>query len=204
MTTIAYPTLSRFPSSLQWGLSSNTQALESPLTGSVQTVELPGARWQFVLAYPSLEEQDAALLQSFLVRLRGQANRFTCFNFARPVPRGTALGTPLVNNASGSPAELQSGSSLITNGWTAGATLKDGDFFSVNSELKMCVADSVADGSGNMTITFEPPLRSSPPHAAPITTDRPTAVFMLTEPTSLWNSRPGVFTDFSVQAMEQY
>jgi hypothetical protein len=203
MTTIAFPTLSRAaPSSMEWKLESNTQVFSSPLDGSMYTAELPGARWAFTIAFPSLQESDAALLQAFLAKLRGQANSFTMHNWARPLPRGTGAGTPLVNNSSGSPLTSQIGGTLITNGWTVGSTMKAGDYFGVNSELKMCVADSTADGSGNMVLTFEPPLRNSPAHAAPITVTRPTAVFLSTEPRAGWGNTPGGFSSFSLQGME--
>ena len=206
MTTYAFPTLSRAaPGSMSWKLESNTQVFKSPLDGSIYTAENPGARWAFTMEFPSLPEADAALLQAFLMKLRGQANRFTMHNWARPTPRGTATGTPLVNNSSGSPLTFQTGSTLITDGWTAlTATMKAGDFFGVNSELKMCVADSTADGGGNMVLTFEPPLRSSPAENAAITVTRPTAVFILTEPRSEWNNTPGSFSSFNIQAMEQF
>jgi len=205
MTTIAFPTLSRAaPSSMQWRLESNTRTFVSPLDGSVYTTEMPGAKWAFTLDLPSLQEADAALLQAFLLKLRGQTNNFTMHNWARPIPRGTALGSPVVNNSSGSPLTSQTGASLITNGWTAGATMKAGDYFGVNSELKMSVADSTADGGGNMVLTFEPPLRNSPSHGAAITTTRPTAIFMLTEPRSEWSNSPGGFSSFSLQGIEQF
>lgn len=205
MTTITFPTLSRAaPASMEFNLISNTQTFTSPLDGSVYTSELPGARWAFSLDFPSLQEADAALLQAFLAKLRGQANTFTMHNWARPTPRGTAGGTPLVNNSSVSPTTLQTGASIITKGWSAGATMKAGDYFTMNTELKMCVADATADGSGNMTITFEPPIRNSPADNAAITVTRPTAVFMLTEPKSGWGSAPGGFTSFSLQGVEKF
>lgn len=204
MTTYAFPTLSRVPNTCDWGQESNTQVFTSPLTKAVQTIERVGARWSVTLQYNSLAEADCALIQSFLAKLRGQANRFTMWNFARPVPRGTAGGSPTVNNESGSPTTLQTGNTLITKAWTAGATLKEGDFFGVNGELKMVTAAVTADGSGNMTITFEPPLRSSPAHGAALTVTRPTTTFMLTEPRYGGQTVPGKFTNFTLQAIEQF
>ena len=204
MTTYAFPTLSRPPNSLTWRLESNTQVLESPLTKAVQTIELIGPRWSFTAAYHAFEEADAALLQSFLVKIRGQANRFTAYNFARSTPRGSATGSSTVNNESGSPTTLQTGTTLITKSWTAAATLKEGDFFAVNGELKMVTANATADGSGNMTISFEPPLRASPAHGAAITYTNPTATFMMTSQTAEWDTAPGKFTNFTIQAQEQF
>ena len=101
---------------------------------------------------------------------------------------GTYGGTPLVNNAS------QTGSSLVTDGWTATTTiLRRGDVFTVTgvfavnpqnyrstTQLQQFVVTSncTADGSGNLTIPIYPPIitsggyqtvDSSPANNAPIT-----------------------------------
>jgi len=85
---------------------------------------------------------------------------------------GPLGGTPLVNGAS------QTGSSLITDGWTAAAAtrLKKGDVFTVASvfavnpqnyrsttQLQQFVvtADTASDGSGNATIPIYPPIITS-------------------------------------------
>jgi hypothetical protein len=86
---------------------------------------------------------------------------------------GALGGTPLVNGAS------QTGASLITNGWTnTTGQLKKGDVFTVagvyeinpmsresTTELQQFVVKStvLADGSGNMTISIDPPI--TPPAA---------------------------------------
>lgn len=102
---------------------------------------------------------------------------------------GVVAGTPLVNGAN------QSGSNLITNGWTATtSTLKFGDIISVVG-MNSCnpvsyrdtgslrtftvTADCTADGSGNMTIPVSPDINfdqtsstqtvmNAPPNAAAI------------------------------------
>ena len=198
MTTIAWDATLQAPASVTWGVRANTQVMVSPLNGSVQTLELPGARWIAQLAFPPMAEAAAAALQVWLMRLRGQANRASLYNHARQMPRGTAVGTPLVNGAA------QTGSSLITDGWTAAATLLAGDFFSVNSELKMVTADATADGGGNMTISFEPPLRSSPANNAALTTSKPTALFILQEPETRWTTRPGKITSLDLSFVEAF
>lgn len=85
---------------------------------------------------------------------------------------GTQGGTPLVNGAS------QTGTSLITDGWTAAAAtrLKQGDTFTiagvyaVNLQSRqstgklqsfVATADAASDGSGNLTVTISPSLISS-------------------------------------------
>lgn len=85
---------------------------------------------------------------------------------------GPLGGTPLVNGAS------QTGSSLVTDGWTAAAAsrLKKGDVFTIASvkavnpqnyrsttQLQQFVvtADTSSDGSGNATIPIYPPIITS-------------------------------------------
>jgi hypothetical protein len=82
---------------------------------------------------------------------------------------GSGGGTPLVNGAS------QSGTSLVTDGWTASAAvrMKAGDCFTVAGldVLFRATADISSDGSGNATITIEPPIvaGSSPANNAALT-----------------------------------
>jgi hypothetical protein len=159
MTTLTWPTLTRsLPSQFEWSLVSNTQTFTSPLSGAIQTVEIPGARWTVSFSLTAMDAADAALWRAFTAKLRGQAGRFYLWNMARPIARGIGTGTPVVSGAG------QSGATLVTSGWTISTTgiLKAGDFFSVNGELKLLVADANSDGSGVATLTFEPPLRSSP------------------------------------------
>ncbi|MEY2653659.1 MAG: hypothetical protein RLZZ524_687 [Pseudomonadota bacterium] len=199
MTTNAWPTLTKTaPGALDWSLVSNTTVFESPLSGAVQTVEMPGARWKASFSMDNLQAADAALLRALLAKTRGRAGRITLHNFAHPTPRGTIAGTPLVMGAS------QTGNTLIIDGCTVGTTLLAGDFIGVNSELKMVVADATANGSGQMTLTIEPPLRSSPADNAAITTTRPTATFMLADNESVWSARPGILTSFPINLIEAW
>jgi len=84
---------------------------------------------------------------------------------------GTKAGTPLVNGAT------QTGANLITDGWTAStAALKQGDVFTiagvfrVHPETKqstgilqpfVATANASADGSGNLTIAISPAIVTS-------------------------------------------
>lgn len=199
MSTIVWTSDLPIPAHLGFGIKANTSVLVSPFNGTVQTMELPGARWCMLLSFAPAVEGYAGPLRAFIASLRGQANRAALYNFAQPTPRGTALGTPLVNGAS-----QALGGPLVTDGWAAGATLLKGDFFSAGSELKMSTADCAADGSGNMTIPFEPPFRSAPADNAAITTDRPTALFILRDPETKWDSSVDKTTNFELDFVEAF
>ena len=155
---ISYPSGINFTSyTLQ--LIRKTIKMESPFSGARQTLASPYALWGFQGKYSQQVLTNAASLRSFLMQLQGQVNRFRL-----PVPdaqipiSGYTGNTGVVNGAS------QTGNTLVTNGWTINSLiLADGDYFTVNDELKTVVGNVVTDGSGNATITFVPPLRTSPP-----------------------------------------
>lgn len=93
MAVIPFPTLTNVvgPAQMTWGQRANNRVHVSPLSGSVQTVDLPGARWTLAMRFPHLYDPDRAAMEAFLAQLRGQANTFTVHDFARPTPRGAAL-----------------------------------------------------------------------------------------------------------------
>lgn len=199
MTILTFPTLLKStPALIDWSLVSNTQSFSSPLSAAVQTVEMPGARWKAAFVMDNLTAADAALIQAFMAKLRGRAGRFYLWNFARPTPRGTIAGTPLVKGAA------QTGTSLLIDGCTAGTTLLAGDYIGVNSELKLVVGDATASVGGEMTLTIEPPLRSSPADNAPITTTRPTAVMMLAADEAKWTTRAPFWTNAPIDCIEAW
>jgi len=80
---------------------------------------------------------------------------FTIDHHTLSNPQGTGTGTPLVNGA------LQTGSSIITDGWAANEkVLKGGDIitFAVINIVYDVPADVISDGSGNATIPISPPI----------------------------------------------
>jgi len=175
MATLTFPTLSVAPSVCRFSLMANTQVFESPLNRTVQTVELPGARWTCTLEYRSVSMADARVLKAFFAQLRGMAGRFYLGDYSHRTPAGTAAGTPVVKGAN------QTGTSLITDGWTVSQSnlLQPGDYIGVNGELKIITAACSSDVDGNATLTFEPPLRAAPLDDAPITVTAPTCTMRL-------------------------
>lgn len=181
MTTFAFPSLAHVvgPASMRWSYRANNRVQVSPLSGSVQTIELPGMRWVLSCRFPHLYEADHGAMEGFLARLRGQAHRFTCFDFSAPVPRGTMRGTL---TTVGSTAAGATTITITGGGGQAGATWLVGDKFAVAGELKIVVLAATANGSGQVTLTFEPPMRATVATGAAVTWDRPLATFMLAGP----------------------
>lgn len=176
MSILSLPTFSRTaPSFMTFSLQANTLSFESPLNKSVQTTELPGARFKAVFGWNNLTDADARIVKAWINKLSGRAGRFYLYDTTHPTPAGTALGTPLVKGAS------QTGRTLITDGWVANQTnlLLPGDYFGTGSQLCVITETISSNSSGEATLHFEAPLRISPADNAVITIDRPTAIMML-------------------------
>ncbi len=183
MATLEMPTNQEF-SAHRFGKFNNTQVFESPLTKSVQTLNLTGARWGVELTLPPMKRAIAAPWLAFLCELDGRAGRFNGFDPGAKLPLGVATGSPLVNGAS------QTGTSIITNGWTINTTgiLKAGDFIGfTNGEMKMIVADANSDGSGNATLSINPAIRDAPGDTSVITTSNVKVAMMLVSDEVGWD-----------------
>lgn len=192
MSTIIWPS-AIIPSGIQAGIKANTQVFVSDLNGSVQTVELPGARWTFEIDLPVLERADARLMEAFIAKLRGQANRAEIPFYGRLVPVGTWAGTPRVNNEAGSPTLSQNGTTLVCDGFTAGAIIKAGDYFNLGTggQLLMVTDDVTADGSGNATLSVQPPIRTAPADNTLLVSTSPVLpTAIMDDPHARWNIKP--------------
>ena len=179
MTTQNLPTLSRGNATqCSFSLVPNTQTFESPLNKTVQTYELPGARWLFAATWQNLNQLDARAFKVWLAILRGAAGRFYAGDLSHKSPSGHAVGSGTVSGAA------QTGISIITH-WTGVSNqtgwLLPGDYVEIGGELKIVTA-SIPITSGNLaTIVFEPPLRTSPADASAIVIVNPMAVFRLND-----------------------
>lgn len=110
MAILNIPSTPAFKAS-RFGLVSNTQSFRSPLSGSVQTIERPGARWQAQYQLPPMKRASAAAWQGFLAQLRGGAGRFYGYDPDAKSPRGSAS------------VQLTSGANLLRNSVGAGAVV---------------------------------------------------------------------------------
>jgi hypothetical protein len=173
--TIAFSDLAMKPATFEWWKESNSQeGLESPLDKSVQTLELPGAKWRAAVEMPPMFEPKAGAFEAFWNSLRGRAGRFLLYNYQRPLPNGTigAAGALVNGNQAVS-------ASLLLKGVAVGKTLLAGDYIGFNSELRQVIATATANGSGLMTVSLDCPFRNPVTDGMAVVTDRPAAIFML-------------------------
>ncbi len=188
----------------RFGLETNTQRFESPLTKTTQRLVLSGARWVATYTLPRMNRQQFANWQAFLLQLEGSANTFYGFDPDARVPRGNVTGSaPLVKGAG------QTGSSLLIDGLAASTNniLLPGDYFSVSGQLVMVTAPLNSDGSGEGTVYFKAALRSSPADNAPLTVTNPTCeMTLIDDQQTMWGSgsRLAIYDEFTFSAQEVF
>ncbi len=142
--------------SLSRRLAVAAAVVTSPFTGTEQVQDWGGAWWEYDLQMAILHGAQARALSAFLAGMRGPVGTFL---LADPsIYNPTGVGVPLVNGAG------QTGSSLVTDGWTAPG-MKAGDFFQLGSDTQTRLYQLTADvvpAAGAATVQFVPALRTSP------------------------------------------
>jgi len=129
-------------------------------SGRKQARQIDGQRFAITLAFPPMTRAEFAPIKAFVMKQRSQLENFTLIPPTEGNAQGVATGTISVNGAltAGTTTASIDGMATSTNG-----ILKAGDYFRFTGQEKvyMAVADLDADGSGEGTLTFEPPLRSN-------------------------------------------
>jgi hypothetical protein len=202
MTTYAFPTFNRAIPFTEWqfGQVPNVRSFTSPLSGTTQVADLPGARWAFSLRLDGLTREERGIMEAFMAKLRGGGNRFTCHDLINARPRGTMRGTPVVN------ATISAGavSAQIVAGFQAGTTVLEGDKLAIGGELKVSLTNVTLDGSGIGTLTVEPPFRAQVSSGASVVWDKPTAQFMPVDPSWRIEYRAPRFGGLAFDAIEVF
>lgn len=138
--------------------------LRSAFGGSTQRISRTGSRWAYDIELPPMTAASA------LAWVTALTEADTCIlNIPEPGITIGSPGTPLVNGAS------QTGSSLITDGWTASYVIPQGKWFSVSVSsllyLYVTTAAVTASGAGAATLPILPMLRASPADNAALNVD---------------------------------
>ncbi len=151
------------PEGMMWDWESHVQTFSSPLNNNAKRRQLWGV-WRVDMNWNGLDQDDAAPLMAFLNKYK-DGGVFTIYHPTKHTPRGTARGTvgsPVgrVNGAS------QSGRSLVTDGWAINqsALFRAGDLVSMLNTMEVyeISEDIASNGSGQATLKFSQPIRTSP------------------------------------------
>jgi len=153
-----FPT-SPAPSSV--AITSEQMTIVSTTTsGRRQARQIDGQKFKLTARFPVMTRAEFAPIKAFIMKQRSQLNSFTFIPPTVSDAQGSASGTISVNGAltAGTTTATIDGMATSTNG-----ILKAGDYFRFTGQSKvyMAVADLNSDGSGEGTLTFEPPLRAN-------------------------------------------
>jgi len=145
--------------------SANIRSLQNTIvsvttSGRKQARQIDGQRFAITLSFPPMTRAEFAPIKAFVMKQRSQLENFTLIPPTESNAQGVA-STIISTNASvsaGATSCTVDGMTTSTNG-----ILKAGDYFRFTGQEKvyMAVADLDADGSGEGTLTFEPPLRTA-------------------------------------------
>jgi|TARA_R110000744_G_scaffold49636_5_gene107816 hypothetical protein len=194
MTTypITLPTSSQTqPTTTNFRIVRMVSQSTSIFTGAQQVFMNVGEYWEAEVTLPPMVHGGAREWISSLVSMRGIFGQMYLGDWDGRVARGTAAssaGTPLVKGAD------QTGNVLLIDGATASQTgyLKAGDYIQlgagIDQRLHMVTADANSDGSGNVSLSIEPALRSSPADNLAIVVANCKGVFRLSSNETGWNA----------------
>jgi hypothetical protein len=140
--------------------SQQTTIVSITTSGRKQARQIDGQRFAITLQFPNMTRAEFAPIQAFVMKQRSQLESFTVV----PPTVKNALG--VANTVISTNASVSAGATTCTvDGMTTSTNgiLKAGDYFRFTGQEKvyMAVEDLDSDGSGEGTLTFEPPLRTA-------------------------------------------
>jgi hypothetical protein len=180
----------------------------SPFTGQRQIFKHPGEYWEASLQLPPMRGVNAAAWEAALVSLQGMTGTFLLGDPDRPLPRGTALGTPVADSAASPVVNTARSRQLFTRGWTSSqaGVLLAADYIQVGTgeaaRLHKNLTDAAADSSGYAVFDVWPALYTDIPDGATITVINAKGVFRLTGDTD-WSSDEAKTYGFSFAARSE-
>lgn len=196
MTTYAFPSIAPNVMSIQIA-DPGTARYTAETSGAIQTVTRAAQVLILSMSFTNLTTSERGELIGFLAKLRGGRHRFSIHNYSE-ANRGNFSGIPVVKGANqvGNTVDVDGCSINVTN-W-----IKAGDWFQLGDELKVCTDDAASDGSGEVTISFAPSIRTSPSDNSAIVAPQGKGIFILAEGGASYSNRPGIFSDFTIEAIE--
>jgi len=142
-------------------ISSNQNTIVSTtVSGRRQARQIDGQRFRITVRFPAMSRTEFAPILAFIMKQRSQLESFQYTPPTLDDSLGVASGVISVNGAISAGVTSVAIDGMANN--TSGV-FKAGDFFRFTGQSKvyMCVADVNSNGSGQGTLTFEPPLRSN-------------------------------------------
>ena len=150
---------SPIPSSVSISTNQNT-IVTTTASGRRQSRQIDGQRFKLRVSFPIMTRTQFAPILAFIVKQRSQMESFQYVPPTIDDALGVASGVISVNGAISAGATTCSIDGMANS--TSGV-FKAGDYFRFTGQAKvyMVMADVSSNGSGQGTLTFEPPLRTN-------------------------------------------
>lgn len=160
MNIITFPTVAP-AGKMTWKLKRFDTRFTSPLSGTFQDIQRPGAQWQCELSWEVLAYADAQALAAWSDQMSQAGTRTFLPDYTYRM-QGVPTGTPAINGSG------QTGATLALSGFTASSSnvFCAGDLIQVSTstqhQLVRVTANASANSSGDATLSITPALRFSP------------------------------------------
>src|SRR5690348_13565663 len=96
-TLVSKPSTPSAPASIEWNPQDTVGMTTNPFTLQQQTYDWQSSCFEGTAIMPPIDQDTALAWEAFLLGLRGTKNVFQMGDPLRTSPKGTALGTPVVN-----------------------------------------------------------------------------------------------------------
>jgi hypothetical protein len=180
---IPMPATPSAPATVEFTAMDTVAVSISPFTGQQQVQDWQASWLEASVSMPALRHAQAQEWIAFLMSLRGQAKVFQLGDPLALSPRGSGLGTPLVDGAG------QTGYLLSTKGWIANAVsvLLPGDWIQIGYRIYRTLAIATADSAGKLVLSIWPQLRESPADGDIITLNNTKGLWRLAANARKWS-----------------
>jgi len=133
---------------------------ESPFTGAQQVHEYDKAQWKATITLPPMKRETAAKWIAFFMKLHGRKGTFLLGDPDCKTAQGNITGNVTLG------ADIGVGDydiSLATSANNITDAFKAGDYIQIDTggsaKLHMIVEDADTNGTGEATVTVEPPIK---------------------------------------------
>lgn len=175
---------------------------QSPFTFAGQAQAGAGQMWGADMMLPPMRRAEAVVWVAWLTSLRGQFGTFTMGDQMGATAIGSAGGSPVVKGASQTGQDLNiDGATVSQTGW-----LKAGDYIQLGSgataTLHQVLVDADSDGSGDVTLTLWPSVRTAPADDAVVTVASAVGRWRLAGNETSWSVSEASLYGISFSAIE--
>jgi len=196
MTTITFPSTPKIQT-MSWRLVQPAQNNISGWTGKRQVIASGRGWWECEINMPPIVgTANVNAWRAFLAKTQGSVN-----DFQIPVDptAQSALSNTVQTNGSN-----QTGRSIATDGWPNSTTvLAAGQYVTINNQLLQLTADVTSNGSGQATLSVEPPVRQPVADNSAVEYKNPYCLMYLNEKPSL-SVEPGYVYSLSMSLRESF